>query len=805
VKISYNWLKRFLKIDLPIETLTSQLTNLGLEVESMIDYQSIKGGLEGVIVGKVVECKIHPNADRLKLTKVKIDKSTIVQIVCGAPNVKSGQKVVVATVGSKIYTIDGNEIKIKSAKIRGEESFGMICAEDELGIGHSHEGIIVLEDTAKIGTPCSEIFEVSNDYVMEIALTPNRADAMSHLGVARDLKAAFIQNNIPYEWSIPSVEMFPTSSNTKIIDVQVENPNLTPIYLGITLTNIKISPSPLWMRNLLKSIGITPKNNIVDITNYVLHELGQPLHSFDADKIEGSIIVKTLPEGKSFKTLDGIERKLHSSDLMICDEKKPLCIAGVFGGESSGVTNSTSSVFLESAYFDPISIRKTSKRHNLNTDASFRFERGIDPEITKYALKRACLLMIEHAGAIISSEIISVKKPPKEDLKIFLNFNDLNDTLGQHIPKEDLTRILKTLEIKIDNITDLGLSLTIPKYRVDVTRSADLIEEVLRIYGYDSIKPSNELKINYPKHDIYDEYYMNEKISEYLVARGYHEIISNSISKSYRSLDNIVDESTLVKILNPLGKELSELRTTLLFSGLEAISFNLNRQMKSINVFEIGKTYRKSKEKFIENKWLFIGLVDSIDSKHWSDGAESPSFFKIKGLIEGVLKLLGLENVKFNSHSNNIISNGLSIINKKNEIGYLGMVSKRIQSHFDINETIYICLINMDYVYSNSLNKTVVEEISKFPKVQRDFSLLIDKSISFQSILDISYKTEKNILQSVDLFDVYEGNNIPEDKKSYGVRFIFQDKRKTLTDKYVDIVMDKLKKQFIKELKAELR
>ena len=555
MKISYSWLNNYIKSDLSIEQTTNHLTDLGLEVEGTHFFESVKGGLEGVVVGEIISCIQHPNADRLKLTKVKINKSETLQIICGAPNVQVGQKVPVALVGSRLFNNKGIEIIIKSTKIRGEESHGMICAEDELGLGDSHDGIMVLDYNIITGTPCKEIFDVVEDYVIDIGLTPNRSDAMSHMGVARDLKASLIQNKIQFEWNSPTVDLFPTASNTKSIDVQVIDTDICPRYFGVTLTDIKITPSPTWMQNLLKSIGITPKNNVIDITNYVLHDLGQPLHSFDADQIKGKVMVKKLNDKTKFKTLDGSVIELSSEDLMICDEHKPLCLAGIYGGDSSGVTESTKSIFLESAYFDPISIRKSAKRHGLSTDASFRFERGIDPDITEFALKRATLLMIKYANANISSNIVEVSEPLKDQIKIFLHYNKLNKIVGQIIPKEDLTNILNALEFKIESVTDEGVGLSVPRYRVDVTRPADVIEEILRVYGYNSIYDSKDLKINLPEFKINNSFFINEYISTQLVSKGFKETINNSITNPvYDQLSTTTsNKKESIKIINPLG------------------------------------------------------------------------------------------------------------------------------------------------------------------------------------------------------------------------------------------------------------
>ena len=808
MKISYNLLKEYIKSDLPIEKIAAHLTDLGLEVEGVNFFETIKGGLEGVVVGEIISCIQHPNAVRLKLTKVKVNKVEILQIVCGAPNVEKGQKVPVALVGSKLYTNDGVEIKIKVSKIRGEESHGMICAEDELGLGDSHDGILVLSDDIPVGTPCRKVFKISEDYVFDIGLTPNRADAMSHMGVARDLKASFIQNKIKHEWNSPTVDLLPSGFNTKTIGVQVNNPDICPRYFGITLTDIKIGPSPNWMQNLLKSVGISPKNNIVDITNYVLHDLGQPLHAFDADRINGKIIVKTLKNKSNFKTLDGSTIKLSSEDLMICDEKKPLCLAGIYGGESSAVNQSTTNIFLESAYFDPISIRKSAKRHGLSTDASFRFERGIDPEITEFALKKASLLMIKYANANVSSEIQEACEPLKEKIKVFLSYDKINKTIGQVISKENLTNILNALEIKIESVSVEGVGLTIPRYRVDVNRPADIIEEILRVYGYNSILNSTELKINFPEFNDNNDFFIDEYVSKKLVGKGFIEVINNSITNpAYDKLSNLtLDKLESIKIINPLGNDLSQLRKTLVYSGLEVIAFNLNRQQKNIKVFELGKTYFIESKKNIEHKSLFTGLVKSNDNLHWSGDNKVPPFFYLKGVITDILNDLNLKNLKFTTLNSDFFSEGLSIESNNKEIGHLGLIKKTIRDYFGIDQEVYASVLNINYIEKSNFKENFkISEIAKFPFTQRDFALLLDKSVSFESIVELSKKTEQNILDSVELFDVYEGNKIPNDKKSYGIRFTFLDKRKTLTDNYIDKVMNKLKKQFEQELNAQLR
>ena len=807
MKISYNWLKTYLNSDLSIEKIASLLTDLGLEVESTSFYESVKGSLEGVVVGKVISCSKHPNADRLKLTKVKVSNNEILQIVCGAPNVKKGQKVPVALVGSKLHTYNGDEIKIKSSKIRGELSNGMICAEDELGLGESHDGILILNNNIPLGTNCSDIFDIYKDHIFDIGLTPNRADAMSHMGVARDLKASLIQNNLSFKWNIPKINSLPSPTKTRIIKVEVNRKDLCSSYFGITLSNVKVAPSPSWIQNFLKSIGISPINNIVDITNFVMHDIGQPLHSFDADKIVGKIIVKNLKENTSFKTLDNSELKLSSEDLMICDEKKPLCLAGIYGGISSGISDTTKNIFLESACFDPTNTRKSAKRHNLNTDASFRFERGIDPEMSEFALKKATLLMIKYAGALVSSNIEKVCQKLNDEIQIFLPFKKITKTLGQSIAKEELTQILNSLEILIENVSEEGINLKIPRYRIDVTRPADVIEEILRVYGYNNIKTSNEVRFSYPEGNFDKEHFLIEHLSNQLVGKGFSEIINNSITNpSYNKLSKITSEKLKsIKILNPLSEELSQLRKTLLYSGLEVISYNLNRQQKNINIFEIGNSYFIKNKKHEEAKSLFIGLVSPKESSNWINNNISP-FFYLKGIVNELLNNFNCDKIKYKITNYDFFSEGLTIKIDNIEIGYFGTIKKSITKHFGINENVYGAILNIQDLIKIQIKQNFkVRSISRFPFSQRDFSILLDKEVSFESIVELSRKTEPYILKSVDLFDVYEGKKVPKNMKSYGVRFTFLDQKKTLTDNYIDKVMNKLKKQFENELNAQLR
>ena len=635
MKISYNWLKQFLKTDWTPEQTSELLTDLGLEVEGIETYQSVKGGLEGIVIGEVLTCIKHPNADKLKITTVNIGEKTPLQIVCGAPNVGAGQKVPVATIGTTLYTEEGDPWTIKKGKIRGEESHGMICAEDELGLGKSHDGIMVLDADLKVGTLAADIFDIENDQVFEIGLTPNRADAMSHLGAARDLKAGLVQKEINLELITPSVSAFNVENRTLKIDVDVKNKDLAPRYCGVTISGIKVATSPAWLQHRLKAIGLSPINNIVDATNYVLHDLGQPLHAFDAVKVSGNKIeVKTLKAGTKFITLDGVERELHEDDLMICDAEKPMCIAGVFGGIHSGVTQSTTSIFLESAYFNPVSIRKSAKRHGLNTDASFRFERGIDPSITEYALKRAALLIQELAGGEITSDIIDVYPKKIKDFEVRLSFENTRKLIGEEIPKETIKSILASLEIKVNNVTEAGLGLTVPAYRNDVQREADIIEEILRVYGYNNITTTEKLNASISSTTRFEDYKIQTIVGNQLVAQGYFEILSNSLTTpNYVALSEQLKDEHNITMLNPLSNDLSVLRQSLLFSGLEAVSFNINRKRGDLKLFEFGKTYHGFDDKREEFKHLSIFVTGNQSQESWIDKTKKVISFTSKELL----------------------------------------------------------------------------------------------------------------------------------------------------------------------------
>ena len=806
MKISYNWLKQFIKIDWKSEETAALLTDLGLEVEMVEKYQSVKGGLEGIIVGHVLTCVPHPDADRLKVTTVDLGDGVPVQIVCGATNVAPGQKVPVATIGTTLYDKEGVAFQIKKGKIRGQESYGMICAEDELGLGESHDGIMILDNSIVAGTTAATVFKIENDEVFEIGLTPNRADAMSHLGTARDLRSGLLQSGVKVELISPSVSNFRVDKRILKIDVSVEKNALAPRYCGVTISGISIKPSPDWLQNRLKAIGINPKNNIVDVTNYVLHELGQPLHAFDASKIQGKIIVKTLPSGTKFTTLDDIERSLHEEDLMICDEKGPLCIAGVFGGKNSGVSDSTTSIFLESAYFNPVSIRKSAKRHQLNTDASFRFERGIDPTITEYALKRAALLIQEVAGGEITSDIVDIYPKKIEDFPVFLNFNNVKKIIGQELPKEIIKNILASLEIKVNSVSDAGLGLTIPAYRVDVQREIDVIEEILRVYGYNNIKFSDKLNATVANSPRTEDYKVQNIIANQLNSQGFHEMMANSLTASaYVQLSDMLKEEHNVLMLNPLSNDLAAMRQSLLFSGLEAISYNINRRNSDLKFFEFGKTYHKFPSGYEEHKHLTLFITGNRNQESWTNTQKPTDFFLFKGYVNGVLSRLGIQKTQNIPMTFDVFSEGIAIAQGNDILVEYGVVKKSILKHFDIKQEVLFADFNWALILKLLSNKIKYVEIPKYPEVRRDLSLLLDNSVSFDTIYHLARQTEKSLLKDINLFDVYQGKNLPEGKKSYAVSFTIQDNAKTLTDVQIDKIMSKLQKNFETELGASLR
>lgn len=819
MNISYNWLKRYINLDIPATELGKILTSIGLEVGSIEKVQTIKGGLEGLVIGEVLTCDTHENSDHLHVTSVNIGNGEPQQIVCGAANVAAGQKVVVATIGTKLY--DGDEtFTIKRSKIRGVESLGMICAEDEIGIGTSHDGIIVLPADAPVGTPASEYYGIEDDFLIEVDITPNRVDAASHFGVARDIAAYFAVINPEIILNKPAVDQFKVDNQSNIIPVQIDSPDACPRYSSVTISGVKVQESPKWLKDSLTTIGLRPINNVVDVTNFVLHEMGQPLHAFDADKIKGGkVIVKTLPNETAFVTLDGTERKLNEADLMICNAEAPMCIGGVFGGLSSGVTDETVNVFLESAYFNPVSIRKTAKRHGLSTDASFRFERGCDPNNTLYILKRCALLIQEVAGGQISSEISDIYPMEIKPCTVQVSIKKINSLIGKEIGIGKITTILKALEMKIINSDESGFELEIPTYRVDVQRDVDVIEDILRIYGYNNVEIGDSLKSNLSFVSKPDTIRLQQMISEQLTAQGFNEIMNNSLTKSayYSELQSYPAENC-VKLLNPLSNDLSVMRQTLLFGGLESIAYNINRKNADLKLYEFGNCYYFNADKkqddnslapYSEDLHLGLWLTGQKYASSWAIADQPSSVFELKAYCENILRRLGIQisSLKSSLFNNDIYSEGLAISTKGDKkILELGILKKSVLKIADIDQEVYYADFNWNIILKE-LKKYKVQftEIPKFPEVRRDLALLLDQQISFGEIENIAYQTEKKLLKKVNLFDVYEGKNLEAGKKSYAVSFILQDETKTLTDNQIDAVMKKLQSEFENKLGAKLR
>ncbi|MDR1610157.1 MAG: phenylalanine--tRNA ligase subunit beta [Candidatus Symbiothrix sp.] len=821
MNISYNWLKDYLDFRLNPEELAAALTSIGLETGSIEEVESIKGGLKGLVIGEVLTCIDHPDSDHLHVTTVNTGDAQPYQIVCGAPNVAAGQKVVVATVGTKLYSGD-ESFTIKKSKIRGVESNGMICAEDEIGIGTGHTGIIVLPADARVGTPASEYYKVENDYILEVDITPNRIDAASHYGVARDL-AAYLQvkGGFTVHLKKPSVDTFKINDNSPTVTVTVENTEACPRYSGLTIKNVTVKESPDWLKKRLESVGIRAINNIVDATNYVLQETGQPLHAFDLQEIiDNKIIVKTLPEGTPFVTLDGTERKLSDKDLMICNLEGGMCIGGVFGGLNSGVKDSTTDIFLESAYFNPTWIRKTARRHGLHTDASFHFERGADPNITVDVLKRAALLIQELAGGKITGEIQDVYPNPVPDAKVELSIRKTWNLIGKQIPAEIIETILKNLEIKIIDKEDDIWTLDIPTYRVDVTRDVDVIEEILRIYGYNNVETGDSLKSNLSYETQTDiSYKLQNLISEQLTGYGFNEILNNSLTAgAYYEPSTAFPKAQCILPANPQSAEIDAMRQTLLFGGLESISFNRNHKNPDLHLYEFGNVYSYHAEKEQENNQfaaireefhLSLWLTGNNADNSWIRPAEKTSVYELKALVENILLRLGIPAKKavFKPVEDDIFSAALSIETfSGKKLGILGIIQKAVCKRFDINAEVYFAELNWDALMKE--NKKVFvkySEIARFPAVRRDLALLIDKNVSFAEIEKIAYQTDKKILKEVSLFDVYEGKNLPEGKKSYAVGFTLQDEEKTLNDKQIESVMSKIQKNLEDKLNALLR
>ena len=803
MNISFNWLSEFLKIDLSIEEVSNILTDIGLEVEGIENYEQYKGGLDGLVVGEVVYCEQHPNADRLSLTKVNIGEDTNLQIVCGAPNVQLNQKVVIATVGTTLYPLNGDKFKITKSKIRGEISQGMICAEDEIGVGNSHDGIIVLDSKVKVGTKVSTIYENYSDKVFNIGLTPNRSDAMSHLGVARDLRAALMHKGLKNELITPSVSSFNINSRTQKINIDIENPEICPRFTGVCIDDINVKESPNWLKNRLKSIGLSPLNNVVDITNYVLHEIGQPLHAYDFDKIATkSINVKTLKQGTEFTSLDGELRKLLKTDLMICDSDTPMCIAGVFGGQDHGITSETKSIFLESAYFDPISIRKTAKHHGINSDASFRFERGICIDSVEYALKRAAILICELCDGNISSDIIDefAKKP--DEVSILLNFDKTNKLIGQEIPREEIKSILTSLDFKINNITETGVGITVPFYRHDVTRECDVIEEILRIYGYNKIKLSNKLSIPISQEGYNNSYQIENLIAKLLTPFGFNEIMNNSLTSNKL---NVIEKNS-VNIINSISLDISQLRTSLLESSLKTLEFNLNRKNKNNKFFEFGKIYEFINSETVESRRLSIMFASDLFHNSWNNKNANSDFYIIKNIVLNILSRLSINSSeKIINH--NAFNNTLGLYNKKNIIALIGDVKTEYLNEFNIKNKVYYASLDIDCILELVNNNFIkYTKLSKFPQVKRELNFLLEKEIQYISIEDyiLNESNIKNLFQMT-LSDVYESDKLPVGKKSYTLNFTLLDQLKTLSEKEISLTMNKIQTKIESKFRAILR
>ena len=800
MKISINWLKEYVETNSQPEEISEILTNLGLEVEKLSLFESVKGGLNGVVAGKVLECGKHPDADRLKVTSIDLGNNEISEIVCGAPNIEKGQIVPVAKVGCKIYTSDGTEIKIKKSKIRGVVSNGMVCAEDEIGLGQSHDGIMILDSNIKPGTPISEVFNLENDNILEIGLTPNRSDAMSHYGVARDLKAFYDFKSIKSKLILPSVNNFESVKLEDNFKITIEDTEKCPFYSGLIIKNIKVGSSSKELQNKLKSIGLKPINNIVDITNFVMHEIGQPLHAFDLDKLE-SINVKSLKSDAKFKTLDESIIELDNEDLMICSSNKPLCLAGIYGGYESGVSDSTTNLFLESAIFDPVTIRKSSKRHQLFTDASYRYERGIDPEKVIYALKRAAILIKEDNPNSSVSDILVEDNLKLKTKDIYLRYNKIDSVTGQNIDKDVITQILSSLDFEIKNHNEEGLNIVAPKYRNDVYREIDVIEEILRVYGFNNIPVNSKISMIIPEIGKNKINKIESLISSNLIGIGFNEIINNSICSPET---NEKFKKQVVKLLNPQGIELSNLRVSLIPNALETIKHNYNRQNKNLKLFEIGNTYSLDNETYIENKRLNIAITGKIFDENWISKYSKNSFYYLKGVTENLLTQLNVSNVRYEITNDKLFEYKLDIYSNKRNIGFIGEIISDYTQEFSLEQKIHILNLDLNKIKLKPLN-IKYQELSKFPSSRRDLSMILNDDISFESIKDLAFKLENKILLDVNLFDEYKGKNIEDNKKSFAVSFTFNDSKKTLTDKVIDKIMEKLTEKYKTELGAVIR
>ena len=820
MEISYKWLKEYVDFDLTPQETADALTSCGLEVDALEEVQTIKGGLKGLYVGKVLTCELHPNSDHLHITTVDLGKAEPQQIVCGAPNVAAGQKVIVADLGCVLYDGD-KEFVIKKSKLRGVESLGMICAEDEIGVGTSHDGIIVLPEDAPVGQPAAEYYHLESDWIIEIDITANRSDALSHWGVARDLYAWLKRNGHATALHRPDCSEFAVDNHDLPIDVEIENTEACKRYACVSISGCEVKESPEWLQNKLKVIGLRPINNIVDITNYVMMAYGQPMHCFDADMVKGSkIVVRTQPEGTKFVTLDGEEHTLGEHDLSICNAEEPMCIAGIFGGKGSGTYDTTKNVVLESAYFHPTWIRKSARRHGLSTDASYRFERGIDPNGTIYALKQAAILCKQLAGGKVSMEIKDVYPNPINDARVQLDFEYVDRLIGKKIGNDMIRSIVESLDMKIVAETDTGLELDVPAYRVDVQRPCDVVEDILRIYGYNNVEIPTQLKssLTIPS-DIDKAYHRQNVIGEQLVGCGFREILNNSLTKTayYTELNKYTEETT-VKVMNPLSNDLGVMRQSLLFGGLESICRNINHKMPNLRFFEFGNCYHYSPEKkndedpikaYTEEMHLGMWTTGKRVEGSWAHADEKASFYELKAYVMNIFTRLGVNPgiVVTETSDNNIFGKALALKARSGKVlCEMGTVCHKLLKKMDIDQDVFYADINWDNVMrAIKKNEVLYHDISKFPSVSRDLALLIDKSVEFEQIEQIAHQTEKKLLKSVELFDVYEGKNLPEGKKSYAVNFILQDETKTLNDKQIEAIMTKLINNLKQKLNAELR
>ena len=824
MNISYKWLKEYVDFDLGAEQVAEALTSIGLEVGSVEEVQAIKGGLQGLVVAEVLTCEPHPNSDHMHVCSVNIGAEEPVQIVCGAPNVAQGQKVIVATLGTKLY--DGEEcFTIKRSKLRGIESLGMICAEDEIGIGTSHDGIIVLPQDAKVGTPAAEYYGIESDWVIEVDITPNRADACSHYGVARDLYAWLVRNGHKTALHRTDVSSFAADNNDLDIDIVVENAEACPRYCGVTIKGCEVKESPEWLQTKLRTIGVRPINNVVDVTNYVMFAYGQPLHCFDADMIEGKkVVVKTMPEGTPFVTLDGVEHKLSDRDLAICNANAPMCIAGVFGGKGSGTYETTKDVLLESAYFNPTWIRKSARRHGLNTDASFRFERGIDPDLQVYALKVAALMVKELAGGTVSMDIKDIEAPGlAKNFAVDLEYKYAHDLIGKTIPAEIIKEIVTSLDMKITAGTESGISLSVPAYRVDVQRPCDVVEDILRIYGYNTVEIPTAVKSSLTiKGEVDRSNKLQNLVSEQLVGEGFREILNNSLTKeAYYNDLAAYPKDRAVKLLNPLSSDLNVLRQTLLFGGLESIAHNANRKNANLRFFEFGNCYYKNPDTTEEQKaadtlaaysedlHLGLWLTGKRVEASWAHPEEPSSVYELKAYVGHILTRLGapVGKLKQQAGANDIFAKSLALVDNNGTVVLeFGLVKKALTAAFDISAEVYFADINWTLLMKKTKKHSVnFTEISKFPAVSRDLALLVDKSVEFARIEQIAFAADRKFLKKVTLFDVYEGKNLEAGKKSYAVNFLLQDDTKTMNDKQTDAVMAKIIASLEKQIGAKLR